>query len=197
MQKDNDIYVVYGTDYETEFGHKYFNNKKQAESYKAYKEKTIEFDFEKYHIEKIEIEDENIDYSKIKLFSTVFLEFDNYEIDSLSVEECKKERKIKYIPDTEENELDKKVYFQVVIGDYQKPKASINYEFCIEDESEIEKLLPKLNEINDKIIKEASRLSALELNKNINIKSDSENDFIISRTLDARFKKEVEMIING
>lgn len=195
MQKDNDIYVVYGTDYETEFGHKYFNNKKQAESYKAYKEKTIEFDFEKYHIEKIKIEDESIDYNKIKLFSTVSLEFDNYETDSLSVEECKEERQIKYFSDTEENKLDKKIYFQVVIGEYQKPKASINYEFCIEDESEIEKILPKLEELNDKIIQEATILCKAEMSKNI--MDDSDNDFIVSRTLDTRFKKEVEMIING
>lgn len=195
MQKDNDIYVVYGTDYETEFGHKYFNNKKQAESYKAYKEKTIEFDFEKYHIEKIKIEDESIDYNKIKLFSTVSLEFDNYGTDSLSVEECKEERQIKYFSDTEENKLDKKIYFQVVIGEYQKPKASINYEFCIEDESEIEKILPKLEELNDKIIQEATILCKAEMSKNI--MDDSDNDFIVSRTLDTRFKKEVEMIING
>lgn len=197
MGNNNDIYVVYGTDYETSFGHKYFSNEEQAKDYKAYQEKIKQCDFEKYHINKIIIEDESIDYKRIKLFSTITFSFDNYETKSVSLEEDKRKRLVKNFPDVEDAELYKEGWSRIVIGDYKKTQVSVTYTFPIKDESEIEKLLKKLNVLNEKIIKEASLLINSELKKNPKIKSDYKNDFTLSEKLDALFKDEVAMIISG
>lgn len=197
MGSNNNIYVVYGTDYETSFGHKYFSNEEQAKDYKAYQEKIKQCDFEKYHIDTITIEDESIDYKSIKLFSTVTFSFDNYDKKSLSLEEDKRKRQIINYPDVEGAKLYRGCLSRIVVGDYKKTQVSVSYTFPITDESDIEKLLEKLNVLNEKIIKEASLLINSECKKNRKIKSDYENNFILSEKLTIQFKDEVKKIITS
>ena len=192
--KDN-IYVVYGADFESEFGHKYFKSKKQAEDYKALKEKTKEFDFESYFIEPITIEDDSTDYSKIKLFSTISFSFDNYDSEGSSLEEDIDERKMKYYIDNTDNEMRKENYFNIVVGDYDKPNISINYELPIKSEDEIESLLLKIKKVNKLVLEKASKLCIIELQKDKI--SDIENNFIVCNTLEKECKNEIEVIFNG
>lgn len=191
---DNDyIYVFSDRGYKT-----YFKSEAQAENYKKYREKIKTNSKDVYYIEKIKFEDEGIDYIKIKLFSTVKFEFNNYLFSSLNLTENKKERQVQYFPDTEENKLYKKPSVKVTVIDYEKPTISVKYSVCVEDtnaKNKIEELIEKFNVLNKKILKEATTLCKAEMSENIT--AEEENGFFVSCTLTDNFEKEMEMFING
>lgn len=188
MSKTNcELYVVYGSDFEGYFGHKYFSNEKQALDYKELQEKIKAFDFEEYHIKPVTIEDETIDYSKIKLFSVLSFEFSNYESSDNSLEECPSERKTKYYIDNKENEFFKEHQINIVVGTYNKPKMVIEYDIYIKDESNIEDILNTCKTINELILNRAIELSKKQLE--LNEHDDSSCDFIVADTLEKEFKK--------
>ena len=188
MSKTNcELYVVYGSDFEGCFGHKYFLSEKQAIEYKALQEKIKEFDFETYHMKPVIIEDESIDYSKIKLFSVLSFEFSNYESSDNSLEECPSERKTKYYIDNKENEFFKEHQINIVVGDYTKPEITIKYDIYIKDESNIEDILNICKRTNKLILNRAIELSKKQLE--LNEHDDNLCDFIVSETLEKEFNK--------
>lgn len=188
MSKTNcELYVVYGSDFEGYFGHKYFSNEKQALDYKELQEKIKAFDFEEYHIKPVTIEDETIDYSKIKLFSVLSVEFCNYDSVDTSLEEYLDERKTKYYIDNKENEFYKEHQINIVVGDYTKPEITIKYDICFKDESNIEDILNICKTTNKLILNRAIELSKKQLE--LNEYQDNSCDFIVSETLEKEFKK--------
>lgn len=197
-ENNNCFYVVFGSNFEDNFTTTYFKTKAQAENYKKYREKIKSSPKEEYYVEKFIFEDENVDYSKIKLLSTIKFQFNNFCDSSLDLKENIKERQIRYFPDTEEKELHKKPSVEVIVIDYEKPTLGVMYKVCIKDvkdNAEIEKLLQKFNVLNKKILEEATTLCNAALSENITDEED--NGFYISCTLTDKFKKEMEMFING
>lgn len=191
------IYVVYGSSPECEFGHTYFEDEVQAKNYQIYKNRTKWSCSDNYFMEEVKIEDKSVDYSKINLFLIIALVFDNFEASKNEITESKPLRQLRYYEDNDKNQIYKENTFFISVEDYTKPEISINYNLCINDEKEINSLLNRINNLNKNILKEASSLCAIELEKNKNIKSDIDNDYIVSKTLNAQFEKEVEMFINS
>lgn len=179
------IYVVFGTDYEGSFGHKYFFTEKQALEYKAFKEKTKDFDFEKYHIDTVTVEDENIDYSKIKLFSVLSIEFSNYESVDNSLQEDVDDREIQYYVDNEENEFYKDNRVEITTGNYDKPQLSAKYITVIEDENNINSILQIAEKINHSLMNRASELCKQQMEENKY--DDNSCNYIVSKTLEKEF----------
>lgn len=179
------IYVVFGTDYEGSFGHKYFSNEKQALEYKAFKEKIKDFDFEKYHVSTITIEDENIDYSKIKLFSVLSVEFSNYESVDNSLLEDVDDREIKYYVDNEENEFYKDTRLDIVVGSYDKPKLTAKYTVRIDDENNIDHILYICKNMNELILNRATEMCKNKMEQGKH--DDNACDYIVSKTLEEEF----------
>ena len=188
MSKTNrELYVVYGSNYDGYFGHKYFSNKKQALGYKLLKEKTKEYSFDKYYLETISIEDESIDYSKTKLFSTLSIKFCNYNSIDNSFEEYVSERKVKYYIDDEETEYFKESKFNIIVGDYNIPEMTIKYDICIKDENNIEDIINICNTINKLILDRAIELSNKQIETNK--QNDRTCEYIVSKTLKKEFNK--------
>lgn len=190
MGKTNlELYVVYGSDFDGTFGHKYFSNKSQALKYKSLQEKINNFDFVKYYIESIAVEDESIDYSQAKLFKVLSIEYCNYGSPDNTLEESRDERKINFYIDNKENDFHKQPNINITVGDYNKPQITIQYYICIEKENNIDDILTICTKANKLILNRAIQL--IKENLEVGKHNDTSHDFIVSKTLETEFNNYI------